>query len=187
MPSTKNRIVMAMVTVLLSGCGSVSQQSPEVFEAGEGAYGAEASGAEVGALPAGDMVGLDIETFGDQLDTLDESQLEEVYQALPNTVYFELNSSNLSPEGMDTLSRYIQVLNRSTRDIKVNGHTDSQGTASYNVSLSHNRALTVRNYLVSEGIADSRITITGYGEEQLVSFGNSELDHQQNRRAEVVK
>lgn len=176
---------LALSAALLAGCGSnpTIDGGAEVTEA-EMAYEPVA---EVSPLSVDAIADLGSEDFMQAIEYMDDEQLEEVYQALPNTVYFELNSTNLNSESMNTLSQYAEVLKRHTRTIEVIGHTDSRGTAAYNTALGQNRAIAVNDYLVMQGIAPERIKITSYGEEQLESFGKEEASHALNRRAVVVK
>lgn len=176
---------LALSSLLIAGCGSNPSidGGAEVTDA-EMAYEPVA---EVSPLSVDAIASLGSEDFMQAIEYMDEEQLEEVYQALPNTVYFELNSTNLSAESMQTLTQYAEVLKRHTRSIEVIGHTDSRGTAAYNTALGQNRAIAVNDYLVMQGISSDRIKITSYGEEQLESFGQDEASHALNRRAVVVK
>ena len=70
--------------------------------------------------------------------------------------------------------------------IVVEGHTDSQGGASYNQDLSQHRAQAVRDYLVSRGIASDRITAQGFGPSRSIADNNSVEGRANNRRVEIV-
>jgi len=72
----------------------------------------------------------------------------------------------------------------------VSSHTDSRGSDGYNQTLSQNRANAAVDYVVSQGIARSRIYGTGYGETRLLNtcadgVSCSEAQHQMNRRTEM--
>jgi outer membrane protein OmpA-like peptidoglycan-associated protein len=54
-------------------------------------------------------------------------------------------------------------------EIEMSAHTDSRGSDDYNITLSHNRAKSVMEYILSKGIATSRITSKGYGETKPVA------------------
>ena len=69
--------------------------------------------------------------------------------------------------------------------IRVEGHTDSQGSETYNKTLSFKRAQAVKRYLVSQGIAAQRIEVMGYGESQPVADNTTPEGRQLNRRVEV--
>jgi OmpA-OmpF porin, OOP family len=66
----------------------------------------------------------------------------------------------------------------------MSAHTDSYGSDDYNFKLSDNRAKSVREYIVSKGIAESRITSQGYGETKPVATNETDEGRQLNRRVE---
>ena len=75
--------------------------------------------------------------------------------------------------------------------IELGGHTDSQGSDSYNMTLSEQRAKAVVDYLVKNGIASDRLESKGYGETKLVNECENGVkcspeQHQQNRRTEFT-
>jgi outer membrane protein OmpA-like peptidoglycan-associated protein len=66
----------------------------------------------------------------------------------------------------------------------MSAHTDSWGTDEYNTKLSHNRARSVMEYILSKGISSARIIAQGYGETKPVAPNDSEENRQLNRRVE---
>ncbi|MGZ8096588.1 MAG: OmpA family protein, partial [Methylosarcina sp.] len=70
--------------------------------------------------------------------------------------------------------------------VKIEGHTDSRGSADYNAQLSQMRADSVREFLVSNGIAPNRITSQGMGENFPVATNSTPSGRQQNRRVDVT-
>jgi len=70
--------------------------------------------------------------------------------------------------------------------VKIEGHTDSQGSSDYNAQLSQRRAEAVRNFLVTNGVAPERITAQGMGEDYPIATNSSASGRQQNRRVEVT-
>lgn len=66
----------------------------------------------------------------------------------------------------------------------VDGHCDERGSREYNLSLGEHRALAVRAYLISLGVAGDRIQTRSFGEEQPVAMGHNESAWRQNRRGE---
>ena len=79
--------------------------------------------------------------------------------------HFDFDKSNLKPEGIAPLKENVELLkeNPNTR-VRVAGYTSASGTAEYNQKLSERRAASVRDFLIANGIAASRITTIGYGE-----------------------
>ena len=66
------------------------------------------------------------------------------------------------------------------------GHTDTAGPANYNMALSLRRANTVKNALVSQGVAATAISVVGRGEEALLVKTGDSVREPQNRRVEIV-
>ena len=99
-------------------------------------------------------------------------------------IYFLVDQSTLTPEGMETLRRQAQWLQQYPNvTIQVEGHADERGTREYNIALSARRATATREYLVSLGIAPQRIATLAYGKERPVALCDAESCWAQNRRA----
>ena len=98
-------------------------------------------------------------------------------------VQFDNNSSTLRPESLSYLDQVAARLNELT-SIKgvIEGHTDSNGSAEYNQDLSERRAKSVRDYLLSKGVAASRLTAQGMGETQPIADNTTAEGRAQNRR-----
>ncbi len=100
-------------------------------------------------------------------------------------VYFNYDSSGLKKGSGKLLSAFISRVKNNFQIIKVEGHTCSLGSNSYNSLLSKNRAIAVKNILISEGIPLSDITTYAYGEEK-PRFSNDTIEgRQKNRRVEM--
>ncbi|APE27585.1 OmpA family protein [Aurantiacibacter gangjinensis] len=101
-------------------------------------------------------------------------------------VTFAVNSTNISPDMRNVLDGVAQnLVERPGSLIDVMGHTDSTGSDQYNLDLSRRRAESVANYLVSRGVARSRIETIGYGEQYPIADNTSESGRSQNRRVEI--
>jgi OmpA-OmpF porin, OOP family len=104
-----------------------------------------------------------------------------------NNVFFDFDKWGLRPESFVELDRVVKLLKENPGiEIEMSAHTDSRGSDEYNLKLSDNRARSVMEYLVSQGIAQSRVVSHGYGENKPVAPGNSEENHQLNRRVEFT-
>jgi OOP family OmpA-OmpF porin len=103
-----------------------------------------------------------------------------------NGVNFESNRAQLTPNAETILNGVAETLISSPGfTVELQGHTDSKGSDSYNMNLSQNRAKSVKNYLVSSGVASNRLTARGYGEEQPVASNDSSDGRALNRRVEL--
>lgn len=100
---------------------------------------------------------------------------------------FNHDKSNLRPEGMSALDTLASRLKAffSVQSITVVGHTDSQGSDAYNQGLSERRAMSVKNYLVKQGIDGSTVSTVGKGESSPVASNATKEGRQQNRRVEI--
>ena len=135
--------------------------------------------------------------------TLDENkkkitvnlQLESLIvanQIVINPIYFDFDLSNIREDAEYELEHIVSVMkNNPEMIIKIESHTDSRGTKAYNKSLSTNRAISTRDYIVSRGIALSRIeSALGFGENELLNHCDdvnqnkcTKEEHQKNRRS----
>jgi OOP family OmpA-OmpF porin len=99
---------------------------------------------------------------------------------------FDFDKAVLKPAAktsLDNLSGQIKSL--ALEVVIATGHTDSVGTDAYNQKLSVRRADAVKKYLVSKGIADSRIQIEGKGESQPVADNKTDDGRAKNRRVQI--
>ncbi|MDR2973034.1 MAG: OmpA family protein [Bacteroidales bacterium] len=124
-----------------------------------------------------------IDTFS--VDLLETLVVGETF-ILPN-IYFEFAQSNLLPDSFSELQRLLDYLHKfETIRIEVIGHTDNQGSESYNHNLSIERAKTVYHYLIDNGIDFNRLSYNGYGKEKPIVPNDTEENRAKNRRTEVL-
>ncbi len=106
------------------------------------------------------------------------------------TIYFDLNSSQLRAQSISELDKVVQLMQKYPAIIiESSSHTDSRESDAYNDWISNRRAKRSMDYILSKGIHPNRISAKGYGESRLInSCLNrtycSEEDHQLNRRTE---
>ncbi|PIX09605.1 MAG: cell envelope biogenesis protein OmpA [Flavobacteriaceae bacterium CG_4_8_14_3_um_filter_34_10] len=107
-----------------------------------------------------------------------------------NPILFDYDKHNIKPMAALELDKLVQLMKKSaTMVIKVQSHTDTQGTDEYNKQLSNRRAQATVQYVISKGIDGSRISGEGFGESKpAVNCGDNctETQHQQNRRSEFI-
>jgi len=100
-------------------------------------------------------------------------------------VFFETNKYNLKDESKVELNKLVDFLNKNaTLKIELSGHTDDVGDDKLNQTLSQNRAKSVYDYLIANGIAKERLTFKGYGKTKPVAPNDSDEHRQMNRRTE---
>ncbi len=111
---------------------------------------------------------------------------ENIRLIMPGNITFATNQAAVRPEFYSTLNSVSKVLAKYNRtNVRVEGHTDSQGSDDYNLDLSIQRAESVGNYLAAQGVAVPRIRALGYGETQPIAENASETGRAQNRRVEI--
>ena len=102
-------------------------------------------------------------------------------------VFFESDSSELTPQSIATLDKQAQWLGRYNRyAFTVEGHADERGTREYNIALGARRAQAVRDYLTSRGVEANRMRTISYGKERPVAVCNDISCWSQNRRSVTV-
>ena len=106
-------------------------------------------------------------------------------------VLFESGKADLRPESLMILDQLAQVIFDVTKKhgkikVRLEGHTDADGSDENNLELSRNRAKTVLEYLVGKGIDIFSISSTGYGEERPISDNFSPEGKQKNRRVDIA-
>jgi outer membrane protein OmpA-like peptidoglycan-associated protein len=102
-------------------------------------------------------------------------------------VLFDSGQYSLKPGAREKLARISGiVLAYPSLALEVEGHTDSVGSDDLNLRLSENRADSVRDFLVGQGIVRSSVGTRGYGKSQPVSTNDTSTGRQQNRRVELI-
>ncbi|MBN2613622.1 MAG: PD40 domain-containing protein [Bacteroidales bacterium] len=102
-------------------------------------------------------------------------------------IFYEFDSYKLKPESKLELDKLVQFMKSyPTVKIEVSGHTDNIGSEAYNLTLSAQRAKEVAGYLISQSIAEERITYTGYGYTVPIAPNDTEENRALNRRTEVL-
>ncbi|MCK9209357.1 MAG: OmpA family protein [Ignavibacteriaceae bacterium] len=98
-------------------------------------------------------------------------------------VNFAFDKSDLLPESYIPLDKSVKLLKEKPDvNVEIEGYTDYIGTEEYNQQLSIDRAITVKNYLVSQGIAESRLSTVGFGKGNPVATNETEEGRAMNRR-----
>jgi outer membrane protein OmpA-like peptidoglycan-associated protein len=205
-PSRPLVLVLASAALLLGGCANMSERQ-------KGTATGAAAGAAVGAVlgkitggkaGSGAVIGGAVGAVaGNSWSKKMEDKQRAMEQAtqgtgvgvtrtddnqlkvnVPSDVSFDSGRSNIRPELAPILSKFAQGLDATMR-VQIVGHTDSQGTDAVNNPLSLDRAASVRDYLVSQGVSATRIAVDGKGEHQPVADNTSADGRAKNRRVEI--
>jgi outer membrane protein OmpA-like peptidoglycan-associated protein len=115
----------------------------------------------------------------------DEEYCERVSMSNFGNAYFEYNKARPQQTAYTSLAKMLDVMKRCVKyNFEVEGHTDSDGSETYNQALSQNRADAVRTYFVEKGIDPQRIKSRAFGESKPVAPNTTNDGKQQNRRVE---
>ncbi len=100
-------------------------------------------------------------------------------------IFFDFDKATLRDESIPELNRLILLLKDvPTMTIEISGHTDSKGSDTYNQTLSENRAKSVVDYIIKQGINSKRLRHKGYGESKPIDTNDTDEGRQNNRRTE---
>jgi outer membrane protein OmpA-like peptidoglycan-associated protein len=104
-----------------------------------------------------------------------------------NNVFFESDKYELKPESASELSVVMKLLEKNpSMKIEIGGHTDNTGTEEQNKKLSENRAKSVYDYLVKNGVAPERLSYKGYAATKPIADNNTPEGKAKNRRTEFI-
>jgi len=148
-----------------------------------------ASGAEAQAttaLASAADARMQADRLAQQLAELQATQTERGMLVTLGDVLFEFNRSEVKPGAQVSLHKLADFLQQNpTRNILIEGHTDSVGSAAANMALSLRRADAVDAALVGMGLAQQRVTTVGYGKDFPIANNATDTNRALNRRVEV--
>lgn len=157
--------------------------------------GSTARGAIIGAVvggAAGAIIGNRMDVQADKLAReLEGAQVSRVGEGIAVTfdsgILFPFDSAALTTEARSNLRKLADSLQAEARtNVMIVGHTDSDGSDSYNQQLSERRGRSAEDYLSSLGVASSRLASRGRGEAEPIASNGTEEGRRQNRRVEVA-
>lgn len=165
----KNFLIALTVLAMITGCSSFKKKTDE------GGVVSETTAA--GGTEKVDTTAMDFAAAGS-----DSGKIEGL-----QTVRFEFDKSTLTDDEQKKLDTNVEWLKKySSVKMVIEGHCDQRGSNEYNLSLGERRANTVKQMLVSKGIAADRLTTNSFGEEKLISTDDTEEGMAMNRRANFV-
>lgn len=160
-----NIISRALIVTVALGLAACSA-NPGRFGAGGGAGGIDAAG------------------IGSPSDPTSPAYFN---QTIGDRVLFSVDQSTLTPEAQETLRQQaVWLMNNGDYTAVIEGHADEQGTREYNLALGARRANAVQDFLVTQGVAPSRLRTVSYGKERPLAVCSDESCYEQNRRAVTV-
>jgi peptidoglycan-associated lipoprotein len=160
--SMKKNSIIVLALMVTAGCSSKTAVTPEAAPINQ------VSSSTLPSLPSG--YGFDQWQTGPLGD-----------------VFFEFDSSTLSPEAQEQLKQNgVWLESNAVKKALVEGHCDERGTSEYNLALGDRRAVSAKEFLVRYGVSPSRLETVSFGEERPFSSGHEEESWAKNRRAHFV-
>lgn len=141
-----------------------------------------------GALNGGNGTGNGGAGMGQGTGTASDPRSAAYFQqTVGDRVLFAVDTSTLTPEGRATLMAQAKwLMDNPEYAAIIEGHADEQGTREYNLALGARRANAVSEFLISQGVAGSRLRTVTYGKERPIAVCSDESCYAQNRRAVTV-
>ncbi|NJD32300.1 MAG: cell envelope biogenesis protein OmpA [Gammaproteobacteria bacterium] len=199
---------LVAVSVALVGCETMSgpenqktRQGAAIGAAGGAAIGLIAGGGWKGALIGagiGALAGGSVGNYMDKQEAKLRQQMagtgvevvrkgDNLTLDMPGNVTFALNSAKLNPQFDPVLDKVAQTLVEYNKTVvQIAGHTDSTGPRAFNMTLSEQRAGSVKAYLESRGVPSARMVPIGVGPDYPVASNDTEEGRAQNRRVEIT-
>lgn len=199
---TRTALVLAGVAVL-AGCETMT---PQQRGAATGAAVGAVAGQVIGGNTRGTVIGAALGGLGGYVwSNQMEAKKRQMEQAtagtgavvtqtadnqlklsIPNDISFATGRHDIQPRLMPILDQFAQGLNQQpSMEVRIVGHTDNTGSDAINNPLSVNRAQSARDYLVSRGVASSRISIDGRGSREPIADNSTEAGRARNRRIDI--
>ena len=213
MKKIKTLYIMLCITLLTSGCTTMSNTSKGAILGGSGgaALGAgigaligKGKGATIGAgigaavgAGAGTLIGKKMDKQQAELETqlANSAKIEETtdvngYQAIKVTfdggILFPTNGTTLSSSAKTNLSNFaVSIKNNPDTDVQIYGFTDNTGSLAVNERISTGRAEAVQLYLIDSGIRANRLSAQGLPMTDYIASNDTEAGRAQNRRVEI--
>lgn len=196
--------LLLILTLTLTSCSNLSNLAKGTLigttagaavGAAAGAYfGDTAKGAIIGAAvggATGAIIGRNMDKQAEELAKMEKARVERIGEGIAisfeSGLLFATNSADLQPAARENLTTLATSLkNFPDSDVLVIGHTDSTGTAEYNMTLSQRRAASAKSFLMAQGVAESRITAEGRGLTEPIADNKTPEGRDANRRIEVA-
>ena len=205
-------LIAVAASVSLVGCAATEDfaTNPDKQKTRQGAAIGAAGGAVVGLLidggwkgaligaGVGALAGGAVGNYQDKQEAKLRQQMagsgvevvrkgDNITLGMPGNVTFALNSAQLNPEFDSVLDKVASTLVEYNQTmIQIAGHTDSTGSHAYNMKLSEQRAMSVKNYLAGRGVPAKRMVTVGAGPDYPVASNDTPEGRAENRRVEIT-
>jgi outer membrane protein OmpA-like peptidoglycan-associated protein len=196
--------ILLIFAVVLTSCSNLSNLTKGTLigttagaavGAAAGAYfGDTTKGAIIGAAvggATGAIIGRNMDKQAEELAKMEKAKVERIGEGIAisfeSGLLFATNSADLQAAAQQNLTILAASMkNNPDSDLLIVGHTDATGSDEYNKTLSERRAASAKAFLVSQGVAESRIKSEGRGEAEPIADNETEAGRDANRRIEVA-
>lgn len=188
MKLNKAHLVLAMMAVLATGCSSTDEEG-SLVDGSQSGTDASTSGYNDGSMSGSQFGSGDGYNSGSGFGS--GSNLGPEFSDPNNplskqTIYFELDSSQVKQEFVPVVAAHAQYLaSHPNQHVILSGHADERGSSEYNIALGEQRAKSVERMMRSQGVSAGQLEVVSYGEEKPAVSGHDESAWQMNRRVEV--
>ena len=169
-----NKILLSAIMVLfLAACSTTPKDDADSKGTGSSSSSSDVSGD--GAITETEGTGV---VSGSQ---------EDLIVNVGDRVFFDYDSSELDADAQELLQDQVAWLKQhSNVSVIIEGHCDERGTREYNLALGEKRAQSVKNYLISLGVSEARVSTISYGKERPAVVGSNDGAWAQNRRSVTI-
>ena len=174
-------VIISLMVMVSCAKRAVKEEPVVTGKAGEQAWGKPGEGAE--------KAGVEEKSLQASLERKKYPGIEGEFleSSLLKDIHFGFDRYDLTPKAREILAQNAELLLKNPRaKIQVEGHCDERGTVEYNLALGERRANTTKQYLLSLGVSEDRMTSISYGEEMPLDPKHNEEAWAQNRRAHFI-
>ena len=119
-------------------------------------------------------------------DSIVPGSQEDLIVNVGDRVFFGYDSAELDEDAQELLQDQVAWIKQHNVSVTIEGHCDERGTREYNLALGEKRAQSVKNYLISLGVAANNVSTISYGKERPAVVGSNDGAWSQNRRSVTI-
>ena len=188
MKLNKTCLALAMSAALITGC-STTEEEGSLMDGSQSGMDASTSGYNDGSMSGsqfGSGNGYSSDYSAGSGSNLGPEFSDPNNPLSKQTIYFELDSSQVRQEFLPVVAAHAQYLaSHPNQRVILAGHADERGSSEYNIALGEQRAKSVERMMRAQGVAANQLDVVSYGEEKPAVQGHDESAWQMNRRVEV--
>ena len=171
-----NKFLISIFLILfVAACATTPEDTADSSGSGSGLESVDYTSDDTGAAGAA--------SAGASGEGIVPGSQEDLIVNVGDRVFFNFDSSDLDADAQELLQDQAAWIKQHDVSVTIEGHCDERGTREYNIALGEKRAQSVKNYLISLGIAATRVSTISYGKERPAVVGSNDAAWSQNRRS----